>query len=58
MLKQSEKTAAHFRKNRLTRTRFSLTLKEKAENAQVYGLSHFSKKENLVKLVKVIEDIL
>lgn len=33
-------------------------LKEKAENAQVYGLSHFSKKENLVKLVKVIEDIL
>lgn len=32
--------------------------KEKAEKAQVYGLSHFSKKENLGKLVKVIEDML
>ena len=33
-------------------------LKEKAEKAQVYGLAHFSKKENLGKLVKVIEEIL
>lgn len=33
-------------------------LKEKAEKAQIYGLSHFSKKENLGKLVKVIEEIL
>lgn len=33
-------------------------LKEKSEKSQAYGLSHFSKKENLSKLVKVIEDIL
>ena len=33
-------------------------LKEKSEKAQAYGLVHFSKKENLGKLVKVIEDIL
>lgn len=34
------------------------SLKEKSEKAQAYGLSHFSKKENLSRLVKVIEDIL
>lgn len=34
------------------------TLKEKGEKAQSYGLSHFSKKENLSRLVKVIEELL
>lgn len=33
-------------------------LEAKAKKAQTYGLAHFSKKENLSKLVKVIEDIL
>ena len=33
-------------------------LEDKAKKAQTYGLAHFSKKENLSKLVKVIEDIL
>ncbi len=33
-------------------------LVERGEKAQGYGLSHFSKKENLNRLVKVIEDIL
>lgn len=33
-------------------------LEVKAKKAQEYGLAHFSKKENLSRLVKVIEDIL
>lgn len=33
-------------------------LETKAKKAQTYGLAHFSKKENLSRLVKVIEDIL
>ena len=33
-------------------------LAERGKKAQRYGLSHFSKKENLNRLVKVIEDIL
>lgn len=33
-------------------------LKEKSDKAFSYGISHFSKKENLDKLVKVIEDAL
>lgn len=33
-------------------------LVERGEKAQGYGLSHFSKKENLNRLVKVIEEIL
>ena len=33
-------------------------LEDKAKKAQTYGLAHFSKKENLSRLVKVIEDIL
>ncbi len=33
-------------------------LEAKGKKAQEYGLSHFSKKENLNRLVKVIEDIL
>lgn len=33
-------------------------LKEKSDNAFSYGLSHFSKKENLDKLVKVIDEML
>ena len=33
-------------------------LAERGKKAQEYGLSHFSKKENLKRLVKVIEDIL
>lgn len=33
-------------------------LEDKAKKAQEYGLAHFSKKENLNRLVKVIEDIL
>lgn len=35
-----------------------VSLTEKSEKAQMYGLSHFSKKENLGKLVKVIEGLL
>lgn len=34
------------------------TLEDKAKKAQEYGLAHFSKKENLNRLVKVIEEIL
>ncbi len=33
-------------------------LEDKAKKAQTYGLAHFSKKENLCRLIKVIEDIL
>ena len=33
-------------------------LADKAQKAQLYGLSHFSKKENLNRLVKVIEEVL
>ena len=33
-------------------------LNEKGKRARAYGLDHFSKKENLNRLVKVIEDIL
>lgn len=33
-------------------------LEDKAKKAQEYGLAHFSKKENLNRLVKVIEEIL
>ena len=33
-------------------------LEDKAKKAQAYGLAHFSKKENLSRLIKVIEDIL
>lgn len=33
-------------------------LAKRGKKAQEYGLSHFSKKENLNRLVKVIEDIL
>lgn len=33
-------------------------LEDKAKKAQTYGLAHFSKKENLSRLIKVIEDIL
>lgn len=36
----------------------SADLENKGKKAQEYGLAHFSKKENLNKLVKVIEDIL
>ena len=35
-----------------------IVLEGKAKKAQEYGLAHFSKKENLNRLVKVIEEIL